>query len=139
MRIQLFTTTLAAALAVGLGAAVAAPQQPLNLSARQKQTIQQQLSGKTAQAVPANFTAQVGAMVPQSLILHPVPKQVASKVKAVSNDAYAKLKNSKILIVNPTDRKVAAVISESRSTTGVNPSSMRQHPSNNTNAPNRPK
>lgn len=121
MRTKLFTTTLAIGFAAGLGAAVAAPQQPLNLSQQQQQTIQQQLSSKNAQAVPANFSAHVGAKVPQSVTLQPLPQQVASKVQAVKNDHFARLQNNKILIVNPTDRTVAAVISEGGMTTGSNP------------------
>jgi len=134
MRTKLFTTTLAIGFAAGLGAAVAAPQQPLNLTQQQQQTIQQQLSSKNAQAVPANFTAQVGAMVPQSVTLQPLPQQVASKVQAVKNDDFAKLQNNKILIVNPTDRTVAAVISENGATTGSNPQPMRK-PSSNMSLP----
>ena len=132
MRTKLFTTTLAIGFAAGLGAAVAA-QQPLNLSQQQQQTIQQQLSSKNAQSAPSNFTAQVGAKVPQSVTLQPMPQQVASKVQAVKNDAFAKLQNNKILIVNPTDRTVAAVISGKGATTG---SSSMQKPSSNMNLPN---
>jgi len=132
MRTNLFTTTLAIGFAAGLGAAVAA-QQPLNLSQQQQQTIQQQLSSKNAQSVPSNFTAQVGAKVPQSVTLQPMPQQVASKVQAVKNDDFAKLQNNKILIVNPTDRTVAAVISGNGATTG---SSSMQKPSSNMNLPN---
>jgi hypothetical protein len=138
MRTKLFTTSLAIGFAAGLGAAIAAPQQPLNLTQQQQQTIQQQLSSKSAQAVPANFIAEVGAKVPQSLILHPLPQQIGSKVQAVKNDDFAKLKDNKILIVNPTDRRVAAVINENGATTGSSSHSM-QKPSANMNMPNSPK
>lgn len=117
-----FATTLAIGLATGLGVAIAAPQ-PLNLTQQQQQTIEQQLSGKKAQAVPASFTAEVGAKVPQSVILHPLPQKVGSKVKQAKNDDYAKLKNNDILITNPTNRQVVAVIHENASTMGSEPRS----------------
>ena len=126
MNRALFTTTLAIGLATGLGAAIAAPR-PLNLTQQQKQTIEQQLSAKKAQAVPASFTAEVGAKVPQSVILHPLPQKVGSKIKQAKNDDYAKLKNKEILITSPTNRQVVAVIHENASTMGNKPSSTMKH------------
>jgi hypothetical protein len=118
MNRTLFATTLAIGIATGLGVAIAAPQ-ALNLTQQQKQTIEQQLSGKKAQAVPASFTAEIGAKVPQSVILHPLPQKVASKIKQAKNDDYAKLKSNEILISSPTNRQVAAVIHENASTMGA--------------------
>jgi hypothetical protein len=135
MHTKLFTMTLAIGFAAGIGCATAATQ-PVNLRQQQKQSIQQQLSSKSAQAVPAGFTAQVGAKVPQSVILHPLPTKSASNINSVKSDDYAKLKNNKILIVNPTNRKVVAIIQTSGSTTG---SSMKSGGSMNLNVPNSPK
>jgi len=117
MRKTVFMTTLAVAFAAGLGAASAANAAgPVNLTQSQKNTIKSQLSSQNAQAVPGGFTASIGAKVPTSVSLKPLPSKVASQVKSVKDDEYAKLKDNQILIVEPSNRKVVAMINENGTT-----------------------
>ena len=115
MRTKLFTTTLAVGFVAGLGAAVAAPQ-TVNLTAQQKKTIEQNTMQQSAQPVPAGFTAEIGNKVPNSVTLKSLPSKVASKVPSIKGDKVAKLKNKEILIVNPQNRQVVAMINENATT-----------------------
>ena len=62
-----------------------------------------------AQSAPASFAPTVGATVPNVLALKPVPADLGQQVNALKSYDYALL-NSKLLIVNPTDKKVVDVI-----------------------------
>ena len=63
----------------------------------------------TAQNTPSGFNATVGAIVPSSLKIEPVPDKVASAVPAVKAYEFAMVKG-KLLIVNPSDKKIVEVI-----------------------------
>ena len=83
----------------------------LSLSASQQQTAWKDISGQaTKESAPAGFTAKVGAAVPTDLATHPVPVSTASKVPALRPYQYALLSSDKLLIVNPSDKKIAEVI-----------------------------
>ena len=62
-----------------------------------------------AQSGPTNYTPAVGATVPTALTLTPVPTDLGRQVTALKSDDYALLKR-KLLIVDPTDKKVVDVI-----------------------------
>jgi hypothetical protein len=66
----------------------------------------------TKQKAPAGFTATVGAVVPSKLDTHPVPVSTANKVPVLRPYQYAMLDSNKLLIVNPSDRKIADVITQ---------------------------
>jgi hypothetical protein len=68
--------------------------------------IHKQGSSETA---PSNFTAKVGATVPDNLAIQPMPAHVASRVSALKPYDYALLRKE-LLIVNPNDKKVVNVI-----------------------------
>lgn len=76
---------------------------------------QQQLAWKDLytnflnQTAPAGFDASVGAAVPNSVTTAPVTDRAASDVPALKPYSFAMLQN-KLVIVNPSDHKIAEVI-----------------------------
>jgi Protein of unknown function (DUF1236) len=61
------------------------------------------------QKAPSSFTAAAGTVVPSSVKVHPVGKKVARDVPALRPYDFA-LVRGRLLIVNPSDRKVTEVI-----------------------------
>jgi hypothetical protein len=88
----------------------------LNLTSSQKQTISKELADETA--ANASFSASLGAKVPDSIALKPVPMTVANEIPSIKSYSYAKLQDDNIVLVDPKDRTVAAVIEDDASTTG---------------------
>jgi hypothetical protein len=85
----------------------------LSLSASQQQTAWKDISAQaTKESAPASFTAKVGAAVPSDLATHPVPVSTASTVPELRPYQYALLNNNKLLIVNPSDKKIAEIITQ---------------------------
>jgi hypothetical protein len=64
-----------------------------------------------AQTPPPDFKPAIGAVVPHSIAIGRMPPKAVSAVPALSDYKFAMIKD-KILIVNPSDDKVAAVISK---------------------------
>ena len=111
-------TTLALAAAVLLsGAAVAsaatmAPKasDTLNLSTTQQKTAWRDLhTPSLSQSAPSGFTASVGAALPSSVTIAPMPSKAASDVPALRPYDFAMVQG-KVLIVNPSDKKIAEII-----------------------------
>lgn len=112
------STTIALAAAVllsGATVASAASTHPkasdtLSLSSTQQKTAWNDLYMKSMnQTVPSGFNPIVGAIMPNSVTTSPVPTKAASAVPALKPYDFAQLDN-KLLIVNPTDKKIAEVI-----------------------------
>jgi len=82
----------------------------LSLDAAQRKTAWNDLSSQTTQKAPANFAATAGAKVPSSLSIKAVPSKAARDVSQLRPYDFAKVQG-KLLIVNPTDRTIAEVIS----------------------------
>ena len=112
--------TIGLALLVTLGAAGtmarASPGSPTwitdGLTGAQHQEI---LQGTSPQAVkespPAGFKAEIGKVVPSSIKLQPMPKQVSEQVPAVKSFDFAMLQDQ-LLIVDPTSKKVIDIITQ---------------------------
>jgi len=85
----------------------------LSLSASQQQTAWKDINAQaTKESAPASFTAKVGAAVPSDLVTHPVPVSTASKVPELRPYQYALLSSNKLLIVNPSNKKIAEIITQ---------------------------
>jgi hypothetical protein len=65
-----------------------------------------------AQTPPSGFEAIVGAVVPKSIATAPVTSKAVNDVHKLQPYEFAMIKN-KLLIVNPSDHKIAEVISSS--------------------------
>jgi Protein of unknown function (DUF1236) len=68
-------------------------------------------SQATEQKAPANFKETVGAIVPSTIKIEPVPSKATSNGPALKSYDFARV-NGKLLIVNPSDKKVAEVIGD---------------------------
>jgi hypothetical protein len=86
----------------------------LSLTSQQRKTAWQDLSASATKVkAPSGFTARVGAAIPDTLMTKPIPTTTASKVPALRPYQFALLQSNKLLIVNPSDKKVAEVITKS--------------------------
>ncbi len=84
----------------------------LQLSDAQQKSIWTDVSRHaTNQTAPSGFNATVGAAMPSGVSTHPLPRQARRDVPAVRPYRYAMMQD-KVLIVNPSDHKVADVVSK---------------------------
>jgi hypothetical protein len=82
----------------------------LSLTRRQQRTAWRDISKEaTSQAAPQKFAASVGTTVPADISIQSVPAKVATRISKLKPYDYALL-HGKLLIVNPTDKKVVDVI-----------------------------
>jgi uncharacterized protein DUF1236 len=83
----------------------------LSLTRSQQKTAWKDISAMaTKETAPARFAVKVGTAVPNNLTTHPVPSKTADQVPALRPYQYALLSNNELLIVNPSDKKVAEII-----------------------------
>jgi hypothetical protein len=95
------------------GPGASMPSDTLTLTSTQQKMAWKDISGQAVKETPpAAFTAKVGANVPKELGTKPVPVSTANKVPALRPFQYALLDSNKLLIVNPTDHKVAEIITQ---------------------------
>ena len=83
----------------------------LDLSQSQRETIHQSVSNRQAKkdTAPVGFRAAVGAQVPPSIQLEPLPKAIIELVPKIADYQYAFVANQ-VLIVDPRSRTVVDVI-----------------------------
>jgi hypothetical protein len=82
----------------------------LDLSATQQKDIWKDLSRHaTNQTAPSGFNATVGEAIPSGVSTYPLPRQARRDVPAVKPYRYA-MTQDKVLIVNPSDKKIADVV-----------------------------
>jgi Protein of unknown function (DUF1236) len=86
----------------------------LTLSDADRQSIWNDVSKHaTNQSAPADFNAAVGSEVPSAINTYPLPRRAARDVPAVKPYRYA-MTQDKVLIVNPSDHKIADVVAPSK-------------------------
>jgi opacity protein-like surface antigen len=84
----------------------------LTLSGDQQKSIWNDLSRQAAnERAPSGFSAAVGAQVPNSMKTYPMSRQAARDVPAAKPYRYA-MTQDKLLIVNPSDHKIADVVTK---------------------------
>jgi hypothetical protein len=79
-----------------------------NLSDEQMRAIYQRADG--VQPVPDHPPMRTGAQVPADIALVPLPPDLGKQVPAVQHLHYVKLKDGRLLLVDPQQRKVVGVI-----------------------------
>jgi len=86
-------------------------QDTLRLTSAQQKMVWNDLHGQaTEQKAPSGFNATIGAIVPSTVKTEPVPSKAATSVPALKSFNFAMV-NGKLLIVNPSDKKIVDVIS----------------------------
>jgi Protein of unknown function (DUF1236) len=93
---------------------------PLALSQAQRERIRQAVSSQDTEVTFAlkgaksaeGFEPSVGAKVPSTLKLHPLPQPLTYQMQALKRYTYIKFKHQ-VLIVNPMTRKIVDMFSES--------------------------
>jgi hypothetical protein len=89
-----------------------APGDTLTLSGDQQKSIWNDVSAHASnQSAPSGFNAAVGTAVPNGLNTYPMPRQAARDVPMARPYRYAMTEN-KVLIVNPSDHKIADVVTK---------------------------
>jgi hypothetical protein len=84
----------------------------LSLSGTQQKSIWKDVSQHAAnQSAPSGFNATVGAAIPSSVNTYPLPRQARRDVPEARSYRYA-MTQDKVLIVNPSDNKVADVVTK---------------------------
>jgi len=84
----------------------------LALTAAQQHAVYQAVSRKDTRAKPpAGFAASIGAVVPKKVKLHPLPSEAASRNPVLRRYDYAML-DDRLLIVDPMDKKIVAIITQ---------------------------
>ena len=114
MKTQTTLVLIAAVLLSGVTAASARvgprASDTLNLNATQQKRAWNDINTRASnQDAPAGFDAAAGAVLPGALKIRAVPNKVARDVPALRPYDFA-LVQGKLLIVNPTDKKVAEII-----------------------------
>lgn len=94
------------------GAAGTSTSSELNLTADQEKKLWSAISDHAMkQNAPSGFSATVGQTVPTSVTLRELPSQAATDVPAAKSYQYAMVDN-KLLLVNPSDKKIVDVITQ---------------------------
>ena len=122
MRAILLGTATALVLA---GSASLAAAGQLSLTSTQMQSIYHSLASEKAQTAPFNFQPKVGAKIPDSLAMYPLPSTVTNEIAATKGFEYAKLASNEVVLIDPKDRRVAEVIMP-RNTTGTTTSRSKK-------------
>jgi hypothetical protein len=82
----------------------------LSLASTEQKKAWNDLKGHAAdQTAPSGFQATIGSAVPSSIKVAPVPSKAVSDVPQLSPYDFAMV-SGKLLIVNPSDRKIVDVI-----------------------------
>lgn len=83
----------------------------LKLSAAQKAQIWKELGGKATNAQNPVRSLKVGETLPHTMHTQSMPGNVANQVPVVKSYQYAMV-NGRVLIVNPSTNKIAAIVTE---------------------------
>ena len=118
MNIHLSIITVALAVSsLGLEAHAQAPSdqppvvatQTVNLTVENRHVIKEIIKDLHVQSAASDVKVDVGAAVPQSVALQPMPARVAEKVPQVKSHEFF-VQNDKIALVDPKNHKIVEVI-----------------------------
>jgi hypothetical protein len=87
-----------------------APQQPkINLSLEQRHVIKELIKDLNVSPAAQNVETTVGATVPTTIKLNPMPRVVADKVPQIKSHLFF-IEGGKIVIVDPKENKIVDAI-----------------------------
>jgi hypothetical protein len=92
-----------------------APTTTVNLNLEQQHTIKEFVKDLHLPKAAVKFDVSVGATVPPSVELAPMPTQIADKVPQVKTHRLF-VTEGRIVLVNPNDQRIAGVIEDASST-----------------------
>jgi hypothetical protein len=91
--------------------AIAPAPRTINLTQEQRFIIKENVKDLKLTKAPASATETIGDRVPDDIELHPMPPEIGSKVpQAKSHSFFVKDGDNAIVLVSPSDRRVADVI-----------------------------
>lgn len=91
--------------------AIAPAPRTINLTQEQRFIIKENVKDLKLTKAQANATETIGDRVPDDIELHPMPPEIGNKVpQAKSHSFFVKDGNNAIVLVSPSDRRVADVI-----------------------------
>jgi hypothetical protein len=92
---------------------VSSTEPALELSAGQKQTIYESVSAtQKNNPAPPGFRATVGAQVPDTIELHPVPGTIAALIPETAGHEVAMVEKEVVLVDRNSKRVVAVVVEQ---------------------------
>lgn len=84
----------------------------LTLSDSQQKSIWNDVSRRASnESAPSGFNAAVGTVLPTDVSIHALPRRATRDVPEVKPYRYAMMQD-KLLIVNPSDHKIADIVSK---------------------------
>jgi hypothetical protein len=116
-RVVLLVAALALAQAGGPAIAqapsVTAPPPPgIGLTPDHKRTIYSEVGKEPARPIPEGSPVEIGAEVPNSLMLNEMPVSVKDKIGVLRDFKFAKLPDETIVIVDPAKRRIVDIVSK---------------------------
>jgi hypothetical protein len=91
--------------------AIAPSPRTINLTQEQRFIIKENVKDLKLTKAQANATETIGDRVPDDIELHPMPPEIGNKVpQAKSHSFFVKDGDNAIVLVSPSDRRVADVI-----------------------------
>jgi hypothetical protein len=113
MTAALLTLILPVEAQVPSTAPVVKPADTVNLTMEQRHIIKEIIIKDMKTAEPqdqaAKVPTQVGETVPSGIPLQPIPVEVSAKIPQIKAHSFL-VKNDKIVIIDPKDNKVAALV-----------------------------
>ena len=90
--------------------AIAPAPRTINLTQEQRFIIRENVKDLKLTKAQASATETIGDRVPDNIELHPMPPEIANKVpQAKSHSFFVKDSDNAIVLVSPSDRRVADV------------------------------
>jgi hypothetical protein len=89
--------------------------QGIGLTASHKQIIYDKIIGERSQSLPDDQQLAIGKTIPDSVILNTMPIEVKDQVGLLKDFKYVKLRDDKILIVDPATREIMDIITKQES------------------------
>ena len=89
--------------------------QGIGLTASHKQIIYDKIIGERSQSLPDDQQLAVGKTIPDSVMLNTMPIEVKDQIGLLKDFKYVKLRDDKILIVDPATREIMDIITKQES------------------------
>src|SRR5262249_27462985 len=90
--------------------AIAPIPRTINLTQEQRFIIKENLKDLHLPKAPSNAPETIGDVVPQTIELHSLPTEAIRKVTQARSHLFFMKENNAIVLVSPSDRRVADVI-----------------------------